>query len=329
MRLFQVIGVAAALSCAASAGAGEIVDATGRTIKVAEPVTRIVVAGPPAEVLLYAFAPDAMLGWVRKPSDKLLPLISPQARALPVVGGVTAQGDNPEVSGVLAAKPQLIIDYGDTDARYVAPVKNTQERTGIPYALIDGSLGKAPQALRDLGTLTGRAARGEELAVYAEGMLARAKQAAAGKKPVKVFVVRSPDGATTAMKDTHAGDVYDLAGLVNVAEYREASPPLVAMWDPDVIVTLEPKFMEAAKGAAWADVRAIKEGRVVSVPRPAWGFTDHPPSVNRLIGVLWLTSQFYGAPRAAELRVEAKKFHKMFFRVDLTEEQVTAMLAGG
>ncbi len=326
MRILRTAAVTVALSFATNAGAGEIVDATGRTIKVAEPVTRIVVAGPPAEVLLYAFAPEAMLGWVRKPADQLLPLISPEARALPVVGGITAQGDNPEVAGVLAANPQLIIDYGDTDARYVTPAKNTQDRTGIPYALIDGSLGKAPQALRDLGKLTGRAARGEELAKYAEGMLARAKQASAGKKPVKAFIVRSPDGATTAMKDTHAGDVYDLAGLVNVAEYRDASTPQVAMWDPDVIVTLEPKFLEASKGAAWANVRAIKEGRVVLAPRPAWGFTDHPPSVNRLIGVLWLTSQFYGVPTASALREETRKFHKMFFHVDLTEEQVTAML---
>ena len=81
------------------------VDASGRTVKVPEPVARIAAAGPPAAVLLYAFAPDSMLGWVRGVPPRIADFIMPEAKALPTLGGVTMQGDSPDVPQIISAKP--------------------------------------------------------------------------------------------------------------------------------------------------------------------------------------------------------------------------------
>ncbi len=326
-KLARWIGVLA-YALAGSAAAGEIVDPSGRTVKVAEPVTRIAAAGPPAEVLLYAFAPDAMLGWVRGVPPRVAEFITPEARALPTLGGVTMLGDSPEVPQVLAAKPQLIFDYGDVDPRYTKLAASMQDSTGIPYILLDGGIDKTPEMIRTLGKATGRMQRAEELAAYAADILARAQKIAAAhaSKPVRVYIVRSPDGNRSAMPGTHAGDVYDAAGLKNITEYREATAAQVAMWDPDLIVSLEAKFSDTAKTPAWANVRAVKEGKIITTPRLPWGWTDHPPSVQRLLGVLWLTSKVYGQPTAPGLRSETAKFFKTFFHVALTQEQLSAML---
>ena len=317
---------ATALFVGLTAQAGEVIDASGRTVTVAEPVARIAAAGPPAEVLLYALAPDAMVGWVRGVPPQVAPFITAQAKALPTIGGVTAQGDAPDMSGVLATKPQLIVDFGDIDARYTALAIKTQERTGVPYVLLDGELAKTPENLRMLGKLTGRVARSEELAVYAEALLARAKKAAEGHAPVKVYVARSADGTNSTLAGTHSGDVYDLAGLKNVALYEDASVVQVKGWDPDAIIALDPKFADTAKGPLWADVRAVQAGRVLMPPRLPYGWTDRPPSVNRLIGVLWLTSKLYGQPTQSEMRIETAHFYNLFYHVDLSAAQITALI---
>ncbi len=311
-----------------TAFAGDIIDATGRSIKLAEPLTRIAAAGPPAEVLLYALAPDAMIGWVRPLSPRIASYMSPEVRALPAIGGVTAQGEAPEIPDILAAKPQMILDFGDIDPRYTALAAKMQERTGVPYVLLDGALDKTPEILRAVGKLTGRAERGEALAVYAADMLARAKKIAAAHadKPAKAYIARNADGSYTAMPGTHGGDIYDLAGLKNIAQYADTTPVQVQDWDPDVIIALDAKFNDTTKGPAWANVRAVKTGHVIMPPRLPWGWTDHPPSINRLIGVLWLTSAVYGEPSAAGLKDETARFYKMFFHVDLTPSQLADML---
>jgi len=328
MRSSSVVFACIAAALALPAVGGEIVDATGRTVKVDDPVSRIAAAGPPAEVLLYAFAPDALIGWVRDVPPRVAPFLTSEAKALPTVGAVTAQGDAPEISEILARKPQLIVDFGDVDARYGTLAEKMQAHTGIPYALLDGKLAKTPETLRVLGKLTGRGARAEELATYAEGLLTRARKIAAehAGNPTKVYIARSADGSISALAGSHPGDVYDLAGLKNIAEYEDATPVQVAGWDPDLIVALDPKFRDATKSAAWSPLRAVRDGRILTPPRGPWGWTDSPPSVNRLLGVLWLTSKVYGQPTTGELRTETSRFYKTFFHLELTPEQLSTMV---
>jgi iron complex transport system substrate-binding protein len=308
--------------------AGEIVDATGRSVTLPAPVTRVAAAGPPAEVLLYAFAPDAMIGWIRDIPAAVAPFITPQAKALPTVGAVTAQGEDPDISDILAAKPQLIVDFGDVDRRYIDLAARIQSRTGVPYVLLDGALTKMPETFRALGKLTGREARGEELAIYSAEILARVEDVASAHRarPIRVYVARSADGASATRSGSNTGDVYDFAGLENVAENNYGLPGEVRKLDPDMIVALDARFLEVAKGEAWSRVRAVQEGKIVVPPRLPWGWTDHPPSVGRILGALWLTSTIYGVPSKDDLRAETVRFFKLFYHADLSLAQAEALI---
>ncbi len=48
---------------AVAQGGRKIVDDAGRSVDVPARATRIYAAGPPASVLVFAVAPDALLGW--------------------------------------------------------------------------------------------------------------------------------------------------------------------------------------------------------------------------------------------------------------------------
>lgn len=329
MRKFA--GVAALTLCLSTpVFAGEIRDATGRTLNVATPVQRVAVAGPPAEILMYVLAPDLMMGWMHQAPPS--PFISDEAKKLPVVGDIPAFGDFIEISGVLKASPppQFIIDYGDIDERYVTKAKTVQDKTRIPYAVMDGAIDKIPEVLRAMGKVLGREQRAEELAAYADDVLARAAKVAAAhkNKPVSVYVARSIDGTSTPLATFHTGDIYEFAGLRNVADARGVSPQQVAEWNPDYVIAAEGRFRERTEGDAWQAVPAIRNHRLIASPRGPWGWLDHPPSVNRLIGLLWLQAVMYGSPTWPELQAETAKFYKLFYGADVKPDQVANLLAG-
>ena len=164
----------------ASAQTRTFVDDAGRTVDVPERIERVMAAGPPASVLLYALAPDRMAGWVMKLSDEARAFIGEPWRDLPVHGRLTGRGGTANIEAVLAMKPDLIVDVGVVDATYASLADRVQEQTGIPYVLIDGRFGQTADTLRTFGDLLGERERAAALAGYAEDAMARLAAVVAG-----------------------------------------------------------------------------------------------------------------------------------------------------
>ena len=112
-------------------------------------IARIVPAGPPAAVLLEAIAPDLMVGWPSPVSEDARALLSPDAAKLPQIPRLTGRADVSEE--IKALKPDLILDYGTVSPRYADLAQATQQRTGIPTILLDGSLAKIPDVAANAG----------------------------------------------------------------------------------------------------------------------------------------------------------------------------------
>src|SRR5262245_11467062 len=68
------------------------VDSAGRKVELPATVNRAMAAGPPASIMLYALAPDKMVGWVRKFSPEEREYIASAYRDLPVHGRLTGKG---------------------------------------------------------------------------------------------------------------------------------------------------------------------------------------------------------------------------------------------
>ena len=99
--------------------------------------------------------------------------------------------------GVLALKPDLILDVGSMNPTYISLADRVQQQTGIPYALLDGRFEGIPLSYRTLGALIGWREQGESLA---DQLLALGRDCAARlKEPI-----RSAD---------HAALLYDEHGL--------------------------------------------------------------------------------------------------------------------
>jgi iron complex transport system substrate-binding protein len=255
------VALVAAVSLAAPAVAREVTDSAGRAIDVPAKVERIYAAGPPAGMMVFAIAPDKLLGWTRSMTPEEAAYLPKRYADLPALGRLTGRGNTANVEVVLAAKPDLIVDAGSTAPTFVSLANRVQEQTGIPYLLFDGSFAGTAGSMRALGSAIGNGTRGNLLADYVErsvdGVKGRVAAIPAARRP-RVYYARSPSGLQTALSGSINVEVLDVLGAINVAGSQSATSGLanvsmeqVLAWNPDVIVTTDPAFF----GSVWTDAR--------------------------------------------------------------------------
>lgn len=317
-----------------SAGAAEITDMIGRKVTVPDRIERVFAAAPPLNVLLHSVAPDTMVGLsFPVPTDAKVYFPS-RLQALPVVGGIFGMGQQMNPETVMGLKADLalawkspFIDQAKMEAAFA--------KMGLPMVFIQlDTLSDWPAALRFTGRLLGREAVAEPEAAYVEKVLARVGQvvkAVPEDKRPRVYYAEGKDGLATDCHLSFHTEAIELAGGYNV--YRcepkdhmgmeKVSLEQVLAFAPDIILAKEPAFAAAVvKDPRWQGIKAVKSGRVYTVPRWPHNWIDRPPSVARTLGIQWLANLFYPDRYSLDLRRETKDFYRLFFGVDLSDADV-------
>jgi len=239
---------------------------------------------------------------------------------------------------VLAAKPDIIIDVGTVNPTYASLADKVQAQTGIPYVLIDGSFARSAETLRQTGEILGVTERAAKLANYAStaigGLNARLAAIPKSDRP-RVYYGRGPEGLETGLAGSINLEILGAAGAANVAAaagkggLTQVSLEQILSWKPDTILAASGKFAASVKtDPLWAGLDAVKNGRVFVTPSLPFGWFDSPPGINRLIGIAWLERLFYPTVFTGDLKGEVRDFFKLFYQVDLTEDQLATLLKG-
>jgi len=315
--------------------ARDFVDDAGRKVSLPDKVTRVYAAGPPASVLVFALAPDTLVGWTRGFRPDEAAWIPEKYAKLPELGRLTGRGNTANVEVVLQVKPDLIVDMGSTNATFASLADRVQQQTGIPYILLDGRLSTTTQQIEKLATALGVEARGKELSAYAsrllDGMQSKIAAVPADKRP-RVYYARGPQGLTTGLAGSINVEAIEFLGAKNVAAGQtggltNVGLEMVVLWDPPVIVTNDPNFYrEVWKLPVWNSVEAVRKKRVYLSPHPPFGWFDYPPGANRLVGLLWLSEILYPDQFRHDLRKEVATFYKLFYHREPTTQQLDALL---
>ncbi len=334
-RVF-LTGLSATLLAARGAWAATITDGAGRSVPVPGRVERVFPAGPPASIMLYTLAPELLLGWTRpnRPEEREFLLADIGSR--PEVGRITGRGNTANLEAVLTLKPDLILDVGYVTDTYVSLADRVQQQTGIPYALLDGRFEQTAAAYRLLGELIGRHEDAEVLAGYTERTVATITGRIAGiptdQRP-RIYFARGPRGLETGLGGSITVETVEFLAQNVARETRgglgNVSIEQVLVWNPDIIVTIDPDFAAKVYGdPAWATVAAVRAHRVHLSPRLPFGWVDFPPSVNRLIGLWWLAKILYPNLFPENLNLLTREFYQTFYHVQVTDLQFERVLAG-
>jgi len=317
------------------ARASEIVDATGRTVSIADRVTRVLPADPSAAVLLMALAPDLMLGFPGDLAPEARSFLPPQIGALPRLPPLTDEEDVTEQARAL--KPDLIVVYGEVTPARVQLAKQTQERLEVPTILLDGALERTPRALRMLGAALHRDTRGEVLARLASFPLLGAENLPSSGKAHSVVYVRGFDALTAVAPGVGASEAFTLLhwrvlAPPGVGEFRPVALEQIAALDPDELIFTDPRMRRMLTVSdAWRALRAVREKHAYIAPGLPFGWVEAPPSLNRLLGMDWLWRHGEPAPEIGdheyELPLAATQFYAVFFGHPLSNAQLESLVA--
>jgi len=323
---------------ASTAAAREVVDSAGRRADVPDRIERVVAAGPPASVLVTMLAPEKLIGWNRTPPPEELPYLPPVVRKLPEIGRLTGRGGTMNLEVLVAAKPDLIVDFGSVSDTYISLADRVQSQTSIPYLLIDGHFSKSVSAMRLLGGILRVDPRADVLAERMESILRDVDRVTASIPPSsrpRVYLARGANGLETGNRGSINTEIIERVGAVNVVDSDvraglvTVSLEQVLAWNPDTIVTVDPAVAEHIRSnSAWASIDAVRRGRIFVSPRLPYGWVDAPPSLNRWIGLEWLARLLFPGKLPGDLRDVARDFYRVFYQVDVSESELDTLFAG-
>jgi iron complex transport system substrate-binding protein len=129
-------------------------------------------------------------------------------------------------------------------------------------------------------------------------------------------------------------EALDLLGVTNVASEVKAGKLLsvsfeqVLVWNPDWILTTDPAFAATAPtDPLWKSLPAIKKGNFRLSPLYPFPWLDSPPSVNRLLGLVWLGKLLYPDTFNEDLPDFAAAFHERIYHRRPSPSQLSSVLS--
>lgn len=253
-----------------------VTDSTGRTVTLpAHPKRVVLLNASNLDLYVAAGGAEAIVG---KPTSQALSDEVREKTASAEEVGIIHQ---PDIEKILSLQPDLVIG---TNVPFHTDLENTLGEAGIPIYI--RALDDVPSLFETLdfyGQLTGHEAEAKARADALQEQMNELTARAEGRTPPKnLLVFGAPDSFNMGTSKCFTGGLIDLLGGGNIADraegdgaYLPLSMEFVARENPALIFvivhgpveTLEPKMRhDLQENPAWADVDAVKNGRVYVLP---------------------------------------------------------------
>jgi iron complex transport system substrate-binding protein len=322
-----------------------VTDMAKRQVQIPQVVKSVYSVSPMGDIMMYTLAPSKVAGtscdWTVEERRYLLDDYNKK----PVLGGWFGKNTtgNPEV--ILKAHPDLMLSMGYLDKTSVSSAERIQKQLGIPVIMVDGTLTNSDAAYRFLGGVLDEVERAGKLAAYCRKTLDEVQTIAAAipsDRQVRVYYAEGLNGLETDPKGSQHAEVLDMVGGLNVADvpvlrgYGRASVSLeqLLVWQPAVIIVCVDRgyadgtgnWTRVMSNPAWQNIAAVKNGKVYEIPSLPHNWFDRPPSVNRILGLVWLGNLLYPDRFKLDIRAKTKEFYDLFYHKDLTNTELDEVL---
>ncbi|NMA12710.1 MAG: ABC transporter substrate-binding protein [Chloroflexi bacterium] len=320
----------------------KIIDMNGREIEIPTPenLEKVYFPSPLAQLMIYTINPDKMAGVVSEFSPEQKKFM-PEVEGLQVFGNFDG-GKTANAEQILASGAQAYIFMGPMklDDKSSASADELQEKLGIPVIVVDGLFPQRAEAYRFLGKIFGEEERCEEMAKYCEETFKEVQTKVASipdEARVTLYYAEKPNGLATEPDTSSHAAVFKYAGAKNVANVENTPgsgmTPVtleqVLAWNPEVIFmgkgSTSP-FNEITTNPDWANIDAVKNGRVYEAPNLPFSWIDRPPSSQQYLGLRYVANMLYPDIFKYDMVKETQKFFKLFYQIEISDEDANALL---
>ncbi len=334
MKRWLAVGIAVSLSVSLLVTAFgqdvvQVVDSTGASVLVPQPVERLISVYGPGTYLVYALGAGDLLveAWyvgVKGISQAWESMF----RIEPRLSDILAFGD-PNVEDVVARSAQLVIADGSKHGAFAKQLGDL----GIPViqCLIE-TPEQLQQATVTLAQVLGPEAK-RRAALFLYGFLRITdtvehdlRGIVSAERPRVLFVGTDP--LKVASGDMYQTWLIETAGGVSVSAdlrggWNTVNLEQILVWNPDVVV-IPPygpvKPADLVANPDWQAVRAVRENRIYRMPR-VFGPMDTPVPES-LLGVLWLANALHPGAISLDIAAEMNTFYTTYYDYSLSEAEL-------
>ena len=311
-------------------------DSVGREVTVPVQIDQVAVSGPMAQIVLFALCPDKLVGISNAWDESAAQYLDTEYYNLPLLGQLYGGKGELNLETLLESGAQVVIDVGEAKGSIVEDLDALQEQTTIPFVHIDAALATMDETYTLLGDLLGMPDEAKTLADYCRGTYDRALTIADRVEKANLLYITGDAGLNVIAQGAYHAEVIDLLSN-NLAVVddpsskgtgNEVDMEQILNWNPDVILFAPDSIYDTvAEDAAWQGVTAIQNGAYYEVPMGPYNWMGFPPSVQRLLGMLWMAKVLYPEAADFDLYTEAAEYFKLFYHCELTREQYDALVA--
>ena len=311
-------------------------DSVGREVTVPAQIDQVAVSGPMAQIVLFALCPDKLVGISNAWDESAAQYLDTEYYNLPLLGQLYGGKGELNLETLLESGAQVVIDVGEAKGSIVEDLDALQEQTNIPFVHIDAALASMDETYTLLGDLLGMPDEAKTLADYCRSTYDRALTIADSVEKANLLYITGDAGLNVIAQGAYHAEVIDLLSN-NLAVVddpsskgtgNEVDMEQILNWNPDVILFAPDSVYDTVAGdAAWQGVTAIQNGAYYEVPMGPYNWMGFPPSVQRLLGMLWMAKVLYPEAADFDLYTEAAEYFKLFYHCDLTREQYDALVA--
>ena len=336
LALLMVLSVCATAVADTEPATRAFTDSVGRTVEVPYALEKVAVSGPLAQIVLFALCPDRLVGIANKWDETAAQYFDAKYYDLPVLGQLYGGKGELNLETLLNSGAQVVIDVGEPKGSIAEDLDALQAQTGIPFVHITALTATMGDAYRKLGELLNMPEEAEALAAYCDRVYARTVEIAEGVEKKNLLYITGDEGLNVIAQGSYHAEIIDLlANNLAVVESpsskgtgNEVDMEQILLWNPDVIL-FAPGSIYADVGSRpeWQTIPAIQNKAYYEVPFGPYNWMGFPPSVQRYLGMLWMSQLLYPETAQYDLYEAVKEYYGLFYHCELTREQFDALVA--
>lgn len=311
-------------------------DSCGREVTVPADIQKIAVSGPLAQMVVFAIAPDKMVGVANAWDESAKAYFDAKYLELPLLGQLYGGKGELNLETLLAVEPDVVIDVGEPKDSMAEDLDALQEQTGIPFVHIDAYLASMDDTYAMLGDLLAMPNEAQGLADYCRYAYDKVKAIADSVEKVNLLYVTGEEGLNVIAKGSYHAEVIDMLcnNLAVVDEPsskgtgNEVDMEQILNWNPDAVIFAPGSiYSTVADNENWQTIPAIRDGRYYEVPMGPYNWMGFPPSVQRILGMQWMAKVLYPDAADYDMYETTQTYFQLFYHCDLTAEQYAALTA--
>ena len=347
LMVLVLLSSTAVTFCSAAEETRTFVDDVGREITLPIKIDAVSPSGPLAQIVLYSLDQDLFVSVSSEFTDAQAKYIDPRLLTLPVTGqfyGSKASTMNPE--SIMELNKQLnidvVLDIGEAKQTMKPDLDDIQSKTGVAFAFVtQNKLEDIPGSYVKLGELLSRPERGQELSDYVSTLLAEfdTGMTTIGDDKKSLIYVTAIDGNSVSMigEGSYHAEVIDYVAN-NLAKSTASGSGTGDEYTMEDILQLNPDYIIVGyvdghtyyntimTDPMWRSLSAVKNGNIYEAPYGPYNWMGGPPSIQRLLSMVWLGNLMYPDVFDYNIDERVKEFYSLFFKYDLTDAELDDLM---